>query len=50
VLPISFDHYYVGMGMPQGSPLREPINRALLKAMGNGDWNRFLERYIGGSF
>ena len=24
----TFDHYYIRMAMPNGSPLREPINRA----------------------
>ena len=47
VLAGTFDHYYVSMGMPDGSPLREPINRALLKIMEKDEWNRLVERYIG---
>ena len=47
VLAGTFDHYYVSMGMPNGSPLREPINRALLKIMEKDEWNRLVERYIG---
>ncbi|MBL0714803.1 MAG: transporter substrate-binding domain-containing protein [Desulfosarcina sp.] len=43
----TFDHYYVSMGMPNGSPLREPINRALLKIMEKEGWNRLVARYIG---
>ena len=47
VLAGTFDHYYMSMGMPNGSPLREPINRALLKIMETDEWTRLVERYIG---
>jgi len=47
VLAETFDPYYVSMGMPKGSALREPINRALLKIMETDQWNRLIERYIG---
>jgi ABC-type amino acid transport substrate-binding protein len=47
VLPEIFDHYFVGLAMPQGSPLREPVNRALLKIIDTDDWLRLKERYIG---
>ncbi len=47
VLPEIFDHYSVGLAMPQGSPLREPVNRALLKIIDTDDWLRLKERYIG---
>jgi ABC-type amino acid transport substrate-binding protein len=47
VLPETFDHYYVSMGMPSGSPLREPLNRALLEIMSRDDWLRLLESYVG---
>ena len=47
VLAETFDPYYVCMGMPKGSALREPINRALLKIMEADQWNRLIERYIG---
>jgi polar amino acid transport system substrate-binding protein len=33
VLPGTFDDYYIGMGFPTLSPIREPINRALLRLM-----------------
>ena len=33
--------------MPQGSVLREPINRALLKVTDTDDWLQLLARYIG---
>jgi len=35
------------MGMPNGSPLREPINRALLKIMETEKWKRMVKHYIG---
>jgi ABC-type amino acid transport substrate-binding protein len=49
VLAATFNHYYVSMGMPTGSPLREPINRALLKIMEKNSWIGLLERYLGSS-
>ena len=47
VLPEIFDHYYVGMAMPPGSTLREPLNRALLEMIATDDWQRIKARYIG---
>jgi ABC-type amino acid transport substrate-binding protein len=45
----TFDHYYICMAMPDGSPLREPINRALFKIMDHDDWEKLVARYIGNS-
>ena len=42
VLPRSFEHYYVSMGVTNNSPLRESINRAMLKVMVTDDWNKLL--------
>ena len=47
VLAGTFDHYYVSMAMPEDSPLREPLNRALLKIIAKDDWLRLIERYLG---
>ena len=47
VLPGTFDHYYVSMALPSGSPLREPLNRALLKIITKDDWLRMVELYLG---
>jgi ABC-type amino acid transport substrate-binding protein len=47
VLPEIFDHYYVSFAIPQGSALREPLNRALLKNLDTDDFLRLKERYIG---
>jgi len=46
VLPVTFEHYYVSMGVQNASPLREPINRALLKFMATDEWPRLLDRTI----
>jgi len=47
VLPEIFDHYYLSIAVPQGSPLREPLNRALLKNLDTDDYLRLKERYTG---
>jgi polar amino acid transport system substrate-binding protein len=47
VIPGTFDGYQVKMAMPAGSPLREPLNRALLAIVGGSEWNRQVESYIG---
>jgi len=47
VLAGTFDHYYVSMALPSGSPLREPLNRALLKIITADDWHRLVELYLG---
>jgi ABC-type amino acid transport substrate-binding protein len=49
VLAGTFDHHYVSMAMPSGSPLREPLNRALLKITAKEDWPRMVEFYLGPS-
>jgi ABC-type amino acid transport substrate-binding protein len=36
-----------GFGMPSGSPLREPINRALLTAIQQASWGDVRRRYLG---
>jgi len=47
VLPGSFDDYYIGMGFPTGSSIREPINRALLKIMDTEEFVVLKNRYFG---
>ena len=49
VLPSTFDHYYVSMAVQSGSPLREPLNRALLEITAKDDWRRLVELYMGPS-
>jgi len=47
VLPGTFDHHYMGMALPPGSQLREPLNRALLAFMETDDWTQILKQYLG---
>jgi polar amino acid transport system substrate-binding protein len=47
VLPGTFDQHYMGMAVPPGSQLREPLNRAILDVMGSDTWTRILQRYLG---
>lgn len=43
-----FDEQYYGIALPQGSPLREPINRALLKLRQNGFYDSHYKKWFGG--
>lgn len=47
VLPGTFDHHYMGMAVPPGSQLREPLNRALLEFMETDQWTQILKQYLG---
>ena len=47
VLPETFDRYFGGIAMQPGSPLREPLNRALLKIIATDEWVQVTESYIG---
>ena len=47
VLAGTFDNYYLSMAMPSGSPLREPLNRALLNITASDDWLRLVAFYLG---
>lgn len=47
VLPDTFDHYYIGIGMLTDSPLKEQINRALLRIIAGDEWEKLVARYIG---
>ena len=47
ILATTFDHYYVSMAVPSGSPLREPLNRALLEITAKDDWLRMVKFYLG---
>ena len=46
VLPGIFDEYFVSIGLQQKSPLRKPINKALLEFMKTEQWSELLNRYI----
>jgi polar amino acid transport system substrate-binding protein len=47
VLPAVFEHQYYGIALPEGSPLLEPINEALLRRTSTPEWNALLQRYLG---
>jgi polar amino acid transport system substrate-binding protein len=42
----TFDEYFVSIALQQNSPLREPINIALLGLMHTESWTELLNRYI----
>jgi polar amino acid transport system substrate-binding protein len=45
VIPGIFDEYFVVMALKEKSPLRKPINLALLKFMKTEKWSELLNRY-----
>ena len=47
VLPITFLPQDYGIALPTGSPLREPINRALLQIIESPAWQGTLAGYLG---
>lgn len=40
-----FDEYFVGIALQAESPLRKPINKALLKLMKTEEWTELRNRY-----
>ena len=47
VLPGTFERQYYGFALPKDSPLREPVNRALLRHLEQPSWKERLYRYLG---
>ena len=47
VLPRKFALHHYGFVLPEGSPLREPINRAILVYTLESEWHDTLYRYTG---
>ena len=47
VLPHTFDRQDYAIALPEGSALREPINRALVRAVRDPSFEQMLERYLG---
>jgi len=47
VLDITFEPQQYGIALPPGSPLREPMNRALLDILVSEGWQTQLKRYLG---
>lgn len=47
MLPETFEHESYGFGLPQGSRLREPLNRVLLEQLSGSAWHESQVRYLG---
>jgi ABC-type amino acid transport substrate-binding protein len=47
VLPGTFENHGYGLGLVQGSPLRESIDVALLEYTASDDWRLLLAKYLG---
>ena len=47
VLPLVFERQSYGIALPPGSPLREPINQALLQTIRQPEWDEVLFEYLG---
>ena len=47
VLPEVINRHYVSMAFPEGSALREPLNRALLKVTEKDQWKDLEQSYLG---
>lgn len=47
VLPETFERQDYAIALPEGSPLREPVNRALLRTIDDPAWQNVLARYLG---
>lgn len=47
VLPQTFDPQSYAFALPPASPLREPLNRALLARLAAPEWRSRVERYLG---
>ena len=37
----------LGFAFPEGSPLRDPVNRILLRLIEDGEYERIAQRYFG---
>jgi len=46
VLPATFDHQNLGFPLPDGSPLRDPINTALRRYLAQTAWRDLQDRYF----
>lgn len=46
LLPQRYDNQHYGIGLKNGSPLRESINRSLLEVMESAEWQAVLKRYL----
>jgi ABC-type amino acid transport substrate-binding protein len=49
ILPATFERQDYAFALPTGSPLREPVNRAMLRIIRTDAWSRNVDRYLGES-
>ncbi len=47
VLPIFFEKQQYGIGLPEGSAIREPVNRQILSIISQAAWQDLLYSYLG---
>ncbi|MCT4639226.1 MAG: transporter substrate-binding domain-containing protein [Bacteroidales bacterium] len=47
VLPHKFLRQDYGIALPEGSPVREPLNRLLLKHIHSEEWQNMIYKYLG---
>jgi polar amino acid transport system substrate-binding protein len=47
VAPVLLDRELYGFALPEGSPLRESINRVLLRKIHEPAWHDLITRYLG---
>lgn len=47
VLPITFERQNYAFALPEGSPLREPVNQILLRQTASPEWDDRLKSYFG---
>ncbi len=47
VLPNRFQRQDYGIALPPGSPLREPLNREILRVIQSPEWSRLVAGYLG---
>ena len=47
VLPLHLDEEFYGFGVKEGSPLRESINRSLLRRLSEPGWDEIRRQYLG---
>ena len=47
VLSRTFNHKFFGLPLPPDSPLRRPLNKAILEVMETPMWRKILKSYMG---
>jgi polar amino acid transport system substrate-binding protein len=46
-VPATFEKQDYAIALPEDSPLREPLNRTLLEALTDPEWQNTVQRYLG---